>query len=79
LLALLANYQAEPAVTRYVLMLKSLNRTFDKFEIYYHANDLAIDTINKLITANKIDIDLPKETVKEIKAMITQIRTEIVN
>jgi hypothetical protein len=79
LLALLANYQAEPAITKYVLMLKSLNRAFDKLEIYYHSNDLNIDTVNKLITANKIDIDLPKETIKEIKAMITQIRTEIVN
>jgi hypothetical protein len=79
LLALLSNYQAEPSVTKYVLMLKSLNRTFDKFEIYYQSNDLGIDTINKLITANKIQIDLPAEQIKEIKAKIDQIRTEIVN
>lgn len=79
LIGLLSNYQAEPAVTNYCLMFKSLNRAFDKIEIYYQTNDMSIDTINKLITANKVNIDLPEKNIKEIKAMINQIRNEIVN
>jgi hypothetical protein len=78
LISLLSNHQSNPDVARYLLMLKSLNRCFEKFEIYFEQDDLSIDTINKLISANKIEFNLSKKDIKEIKTIITQIRNDIV-
>jgi hypothetical protein len=78
LISLLSNHQSDPTVARYLLMLKSLNRCFERFEIYYDQEDLSIDTINKLISANKIEFNLSKQDVKEIKTIISQIRNDIV-
>lgn len=79
LVSLLSNYQNDENVAKYLLMFKTLNRSFDKFEIYYEPGDLRIDTINKLIRANKIDFNLQKKDVREIKAMIIAIRNDVVN
>jgi len=78
LISLLSNHQDEPIVARYLLMLKALNRSFEKFDIYYEPGDLSIDTINKLINANKIEINLSGKGIKEIKILITQIRNDMV-
>jgi hypothetical protein len=79
LVALLSNYQKDNNVARYLLMLKTLKRSFDKFEIYYEPGDLEIDTINKMIRAHKIDFNLQKKDVKEIKSLIIAIRNDVVN
>ncbi len=79
LVSLLNNYQKDSNVARYLLMLKTLKRSFDKFEIYYEPGDLEIDTINKMIRANKIDLNLQEKDINEIKAMIIAIRKDIVN
>ena len=78
LISLLSNHQAEPIVARYLLMLKALNKSFEKFDIYYEPGDLSIDTINKLINANKIEINLTGKGIKEIKILISQIRNDMV-
>jgi hypothetical protein len=79
LISLLNNFQKDPNVARYLLELKTLKRAFDKFEIYYEPGDLEIDTINKMIRANKIDMNLQKKDVREIKSMIFAIRNDVVN
>jgi hypothetical protein len=79
LISLLSNYQKDGNVAKYLLMLKTLKRSFDKFEIYYEPGDLKIDTINKMIRANKIDFNLQKKDVKDIKALIIAIRNDVVN
>jgi hypothetical protein len=79
LISILSNYQSEPIVHKYLLLLQDLNRTFDKFEIYYKEGDLSIDTINKFISANDVKMDVSAEAVKEIKDKITKIRSDIVN
>jgi hypothetical protein len=79
LISLLSNYQSDPVVARYLIMIKTLNRSFDKFEIYYEQGDLSIDTVNKLISAHKIDFSVQTKDIKEIKAIITEIRKDIVN
>ena len=78
LIFLLTAHQSNPDVARYLLLLKTLNRSFDKFEIYYDRDDVSIDTINKLISANKIEFNLNRKEIKEIKAIISQIRNDIV-
>ena len=79
LVSLLNNYQKDSNVAKYLLMLKTLKRSFDMFEIYYAPGDLQIDTINKMIRANKIDFNLQKKDINEIKAMIIAIRKDVVN
>ena len=78
LVSLLNNYQSEPNITKYLLMLNSLNKTFDKFDIYYERGDVSIDTINKLISTHKVDFTMQQKDLKEIKSVIEQIRKDMV-
>jgi len=78
LISLMSNYQSDLVVAKYVLMLKTLKRSFDKFEIFYKRGDVNIDTVNKLINANKIDFNIKKDDVKNIKLIIKEIRDDIV-
>ena len=77
LMSMLANYQTEPSVNRYYLLFKALNNAYNEFEIYYFPDDVSIDTINKLINSQKVNIDLPAEKIEKIKKIIAQIRQEI--
>ncbi len=79
LLALLANYRSNPIINNYYLMFKALNNSYNKFEIYYFPDDLSIDTVNKLINAKKIEFNIPKENLKDIKEIIKRIRQEVVS
>jgi hypothetical protein len=79
LLALLANYQSDPDINTLYLMLKALNRTYDKFEIYYTPDDISIDTINKFIKARKIQFYIPPATFNELKEKIAHIRQYVVS
>jgi len=54
-----------------------LNNAYNEFEIYYFPDDVSIDTINKLINAKKVNIDLPAGKIEKIKKIIAQIRQEI--
>jgi hypothetical protein len=79
LISLLNNYQGDVEVSKFVLLLKTLKRSFDNIEIYYHQGDIELDTINKLINANKVDIDFSSKEVTDIKSIVKSIRNEIVN
>jgi hypothetical protein len=79
LVALLENYQKDENVARYLLMLKTLKRSFDKFEIFYEPGDLEIDTINKMIRAHKIDFNLHNKDIHDIKAIIFAVRNDVIN
>lgn len=79
LLSILNNYQEDPLIARYILMLKALKRKFDKFEILFESEGMSIDTANKLINASKMEMRLDPKDITDIKLMINQIRTEMVN
>jgi hypothetical protein len=79
LLALLKNYQNDNVVAEYLLMLNTLKRAFDNFEILYQPGDVQIDTVNKLIQANEIKTSISKKDIIDIKKMISEIRTKIVS
>lgn len=79
LISLLNNYQSDINVAKYLLMLKMLQRSFDKFEIYYEPGDVEIDTISKTINANKVDFTIQDKDIKEIKKLIFKIRNGVVN
>ena len=79
LISLLSNYQDDINVTKYLLRLKVLKKYFDKIEIFYDQGDLTLDTINKLIATNQLHLNIPIETVMEIKVIVESIRNEIIN
>jgi hypothetical protein len=79
LISLLSNYQEDIVVTKNILMLKGLKKSFDKFDITYHQDSFKLDTINKLISASEYEINLSPEILKEINTSVSEIRSEIVN
>ncbi len=79
LISLLNNYNGDLTIAKYLLRLRVLKKYFDKINIFYDHGDLTIDTLNKLIAANQLQLDVPKETIIEIRTIIESIRSEIVN
>jgi len=79
LISLLSNYSGDLTIAKYLLRMKVLKKYFDKIEIYYEQGDLTIDTLNKLIAANQLQLNIPEETIIEIKTLVESIRNEITN
>ncbi len=78
LISFLNNFQDDNNVAKYLLMLKTLQRSFNKLEILYEPGDLEIDTINKMISTNKAEFTLQDKDIKEIKKLVVEIRNDIV-
>lgn len=78
LISLMNNYHGDKEMTEYLLMLKNLRRSFEKFEIYYKMDDVSVDTIHKVISANKYYINVKSETILEISSKINSLRGKIV-
>jgi len=79
LISLLSNYQEDIVITEYIILLKGLKDSFDKFDIYYDQENFKLDTLNKLISASDYKINLSPEILGEITGKISEIRSEIVN
>lgn len=79
LISLLSNYQSDYHTAEYILMLKHLRESFDRFDIYYQEEHFSLDTINKYITASSYNSDLNPELAAEIGRKVSEIRTELVN
>ncbi len=78
LISLMNNYHGEEELTEYLLMLKNIRRSFDKFQIYYVADDVAVDTVNKIISASKYYIDVEPEQILEISTKLASLRNKII-
>jgi hypothetical protein len=78
LIALMNNYHGKEEMTEYLLMIKNLRRSFNRFQIYYKADDVSVDTVNKVISASKYYIDARPEDILEISSKITSLRNRIV-
>ncbi len=78
LIALMNNYHGKEEMTEYLLMLKNLRRSFNRFQIYYKTNDVNVDTVNKVISASKYYIDAKPEDILEISSKIASLRYKIV-
>ena len=78
LISLMNNYHGKEDMTEYLLMLKNLRRSFNRFQIYYKMNEVSVDTINKVISASKYYIDAKPETILEISSKIASLRHKIV-
>lgn len=78
LISLMNNYHGDKDMTEYLLMLKNLRRSFNKFQIYYKTDEVSVDTIHKVISANRYYIDVKPETILEISSKIASLRGRIV-
>ena len=78
LISLMSNYHSEQELTEYLLMLKNLRRSYDKFQIYYKVEDVAVDTINKKISASKYYINASPEQILEISNKLASLRNRII-
>ncbi len=79
LISLLSNYQEDITITKYILLLKGLKKSFDKIDIYYDKENFQLDTINKFISVSDYEINLSPDVLKEINASVSEIRSEIIN
>jgi hypothetical protein len=79
LISLMNNYHNEQELTEYLLMLRNLRRSYDKFQIYYKVEDVDVDTINKKISASKYYIDASPDQILEISNKLASLRNKIIN
>lgn len=79
LIALMNNYSADLELAEYLLMLKNLRRTYDKFQVYYKEGDVEIDTSSKTISAGSYYINITEDQMSEISNKIQNLRTLIIH
>jgi hypothetical protein len=78
LISMMNNYHGNDEITEYLLMLKNLRRSYDRFQIYYKLDDVNVDTINKVISASRYFIDVKPENILEISSKLASLRNKIV-
>ncbi|MBN1183275.1 MAG: hypothetical protein JXB49_13370 [Bacteroidales bacterium] len=78
LIALLSNNRDDITVAKYLLMLKMLKKSFDKIDVKF-GEGVNIDTVNKVISANNINISITPEILDEVKEIVRSIRSEIIH
>lgn len=79
LIALMNNYHSDLALAEYLLMLKNLRRTYDKFQLYYKQGDVEVDTGSKTITARGYYVNITPAQMREISDKIKNLRTLIIH
>lgn len=79
LISLMNNYHSDLDLAEYLLMLKNLRRTYDKFQLYYPKGDVRVDTSNKTISAKKYYLNITRDQMEEISRKIENLRTLIIH
>jgi len=79
LIALMNNYHSDLDLAEYLLMLKNLRRTYDKFQLYYKQGDVEVDTSSKTISAGRYYINITTGQMEEISEKIRNLRTLIIH
>jgi len=79
LISLLSNYQDDPQLTAYLLMLKKLRNLFAGVEIRYVKEGFAVDTANHTLQSSGVVIHYDPTTVDHICRVVMQIRNELIN
>ena len=77
LLSFMKNYYDDPMVVFYTKKLLYLKRYFDRFDIYYRAGDLEIDSQKQVLRASGSDMTITVETLNDIKSYVEKLRGEI--
>jgi len=78
LISLLSNNRDDIIVAKYFLMLKMLKKSFDKIQVHF-GDGVNLDTVNKVISANNINVDITPEIMHEMREIVNSIRNEIIH
>lgn len=79
LIALMNNYHSDLDLAEYLLMLKNLRRTYDKFQLYYKQGDVQVDTSSKTISTGGYYVNITAGQMEEIAEKIENLRTLIIH
>lgn len=79
LIVLMNNFHSDLDLAEYLLMLKNLKRTYDKFQLYYQQGDVLVDTSSKTISAGGYYINITASQMEEISEKIENLRTLIIH
>lgn len=79
LITLMNNYNSDLDLAEYLLMLKNLRRTYDKFQLYYRQDDVEVDTVSKTISASSYYVNITPDQVREISDKIENLRSLIIH
>jgi hypothetical protein len=75
----LNNYRNDITVSKYLLMLKVLKKSYDQVNIMFDQKTMEMDTINKIIHSDNYKVDISQQTLIDICKIIGGIRAEIIN
>ncbi|TVR71678.1 MAG: hypothetical protein EA408_08535 [Marinilabiliales bacterium] len=78
LTALLANYQDDPFIARYLLMFRQLKNVFDSVEILFEEDDLIIDTASRTIVSKERQYVYNPRNIEEIIRLVGIIREDMI-
>ena len=79
LITLMNNYNSDLDLAEYLLMLKNLRRTYDRFQLYYRQDDVEVDTASKTISASSYYVNITPDQVREISDKIENLRSLIIH
>lgn len=79
LITLMNNYNSDLELVEYLLMLKNLRRTYDKFQLYYRQDDVEVDTASKTISASSYYVNITPDQLREISDKIENLRSLIIH
>jgi hypothetical protein len=74
----LNNYRNDIAVSKYLLMLKVLKKSYDNVNIMFDQSSMQMDTINKIIHSDSYKVEITQQTLGDICKIIGGIRAEII-
>ena len=75
----LSNYSKDATVSKYMMQLRILKKAYDKVNIMFDHNSMAMDTVKKMIHSDTYKVDVTNDSLDEITKLIKSIRTEMVN
>jgi hypothetical protein len=79
LIALMNNYAEDLDLAEYLLMLKNLRRTYEKFQLYYKKGAVTVDTSSKSIQAEGYYLNVTPGQMQEIVKKIENLRNLIIH
>jgi hypothetical protein len=75
----LNNYRNDITVSKYLLMLKVLKKSYDQVNIMFDQKTMEMDTINKIIHSDNYKVEISQQTLNDICKIVGGIRAEIIN
>jgi hypothetical protein len=79
LISYLNNYRSDITVSKYLLMLKVLKKSYEKVDISFDKGTMEKDTVRKMIHSESYKVEVTPQALDEITKIISGIRAEIIS